>query len=62
MEGEELTEEQLEMLLTDYTGQEDIGFAVVGSRKFGTEYAKRIFLFLKFVMCNFTLNNNVLYI
>lgn len=40
MEGEEFTEEQLEILLTDYTGQEDIGFAVVDSRKFGTEFAK----------------------
>lgn len=40
MEGEQLTEEQLEKLLFDVTGQEDIGFAVTSSRKFGTEYAK----------------------
>ncbi|MEM9341018.1 MAG: hypothetical protein AAGA66_19955 [Bacteroidota bacterium] len=40
MEGEELTEEQLKKLLTEYTGQVGIGFAVSTSRKFGTVHAK----------------------
>lgn len=40
MEGEDLTEEQIVRLLTDYTQQENIEFAVSLDRKFGTEYAK----------------------